>query len=55
MHEEIYQESADTHKCVEELTLVRKRIMHLLILLAEATQKDQAISEYLKKAHNLDI
>ena len=55
MHQEILEKSTDMDKFVEELTLVRKSILHLRILLAEATQKDQAISAYLKKTHNLHI
>ena len=53
-HEESI-EGIDMHKCVQELTLVRKRIMHLRTLLAEAMEKDKTISSYLKEIHDLHI
>ena len=58
MRRETHEESIegiDMHKCVQELTLVRKRIMHLRILLAEAMEKDKSMSSYLKRRHDLDI
>ena len=58
MRRETHEESIegiDMHKCVEELTLVRKRIMHLRIQLAEAMEKDKTMSSYLKEIHDLHI
>ena len=58
MRRETHEESIegiDMHKCVEELTLVRKRIMHLRIQLAEAMEKDKTMSSYLKEIHDLYI